>query len=135
MSDAQAPERVWLDWPGVNRGEPIYENPPKRADQPGQTGYVREDLHTALQARLAEVEADKRWIMDDRDRTFDLMLSRAEAAEARVKVLEEALRVINALDPERHIDGCSADAARGLVLRMGELARAALAAMEGRRDE
>jgi hypothetical protein len=49
-----------------------------------------------------------------------------------VAALVEALRIIDALNPERHIDGFSADAVRGLVLRMGEVARAALAAVEGR---
>jgi hypothetical protein len=49
-----------------------------------------------------------------------------------VAALVEALRIIDALNPERHINEFSADAARGLVWRMGEVARAALAAMEGR---
>jgi hypothetical protein len=82
MTDA--PERIWL---AHNGGLPSGNYP-----QEMKKGYVREDLHTALQARLAEVEADKRWIMEERDRTFALMLSRAEAAEARVKVLEDALQ-------------------------------------------
>jgi hypothetical protein len=41
----------------------------------------------ALAARLAEVEADKRFIIDERDRTFALMLARAEAAEADIDTL------------------------------------------------
>ena len=41
-----------------------------------------------------------------------------------------ALHIIDALDPEEHINGCSSDALRGLVLRMGEAARAALAKLE-----
>jgi len=45
-----------------------------------------------------------------------------------VAALVGALRIIDAFNPERHINELSADAARGLVLRMGELARATLAA-------
>lgn len=48
------------------------------------------------------------------------------AQDAELKRLREALNGIDALDPEHLIDGCSASALRGLVLRMGELARAAL---------
>ena len=40
--------------------------------------------------------------------------------------LREALVAIDALDPENMIEGCSQQSLRGLVLRMGELARAAL---------
>jgi chromosome segregation ATPase len=61
------------------------------------------------------------------------MTARAEAAEATVASLKEqveamrgALKNIDALDPEKHIDGCSVNVLRGLVLRMGEIARAAL---------
>jgi len=50
---------------------------------------------------------------------------------ADVKVLVEALLAVDALDPEGMIDGCSQAALRGLVLRMGHIARAALAEIEG----
>ena len=40
--------------------------------------------------------------------------------------LREALAMIDAIDPEHHIDGCAQTVVRGLVLRMGETARAAL---------
>lgn len=40
--------------------------------------------------------------------------------------LREALVQIDALDPEHLIDGCTQAVIRGLVLRMGETARAAL---------
>ena len=55
----------------------------------------------------------------------------AEAlAVPEVKALVEALRDIDALDPEvAHIGACSENAIRGLVLRMGERARAALRAI------
>jgi len=53
----KGPGRVWLDWPGANRGEIVYDEPPERDTQPGQIGYVRADLHTALAARVIEQDA------------------------------------------------------------------------------
>jgi hypothetical protein len=52
-------------------------------------------------------------------------------AEAKLAKAVERLRVIDALDPEGMIDGCSQSALRGLVLRMGEISRATLAEIEG----
>jgi hypothetical protein len=49
-----------------------------------------------------------------------------DTLQARVKALEAGLALIDAMDPESMIAGCSADAARGLVSRMGEIARAIL---------
>lgn len=51
---------------------------------------------------------------------------RAEAAEAERDRMKEALNCIDALDPEEHLFGVSHDACRGLVGRMGQIARAAL---------
>lgn len=60
-------------------------------------------------------------------------VARAEAAEAeaatlrdRLARMEGALTAIDALDPEGRIGDCSVNAISGLVLRMGEIARAAL---------
>jgi len=52
-------------------------------------------------------------------------------AEAKLAKAVERLRVVDALDPEGMIDGCSHSALRGLVLRMGEIARTTLAEIEG----
>ena len=49
------------------------------------------------------------------------------ALEQKVQELVEALREIDALDPEvGHIGACSESAIRGLVLRMGSIARTAI---------
>lgn len=48
------------------------------------------------------------------------------APAGEVERLRGALNEIDALDPEEHTAGCSTDALRGLVLRMGKIARAAL---------
>ena len=37
--------------------------------------------------RIEQLVKDKRWIMEERDRTFALMLARAEAAEAQIEAL------------------------------------------------
>lgn len=50
-----------------------------------------------------------------------------------VLALVEAMNAIDALDPEGMIEGCSQSALCGLVLRMGEIARAAIAAWEASR--
>jgi len=50
----------------------------------------------------------------------------ARAPADRIAELEAALALIDAMDPESMIAGCSADAARGLVSRMGNIARATL---------
>lgn len=52
--------------------------------------------------------------------------ARITALEDHARMLAEALTNVDALDPEGNIDACSHSALRGLVLRMGEIARAAL---------
>ena len=56
--DLKAPERIWLDWPGANKGDPVFDEPPEHYLQAGQTKYVRADVHAAqiadLQRQLAE---------------------------------------------------------------------------------
>jgi hypothetical protein len=56
---------------------------------------------------------------------------RALRAEAALAKAVSALNVIDALDPETAINGFSESALRGLVLRMGELARTTLAELKG----
>jgi Lar family restriction alleviation protein len=51
---------------------------------------------------------------------------RVKALVAAVKALVAALNHIDALDPEDMVYGCTPDALRGLVIRMGQFARAAL---------
>lgn len=55
-----------------------------------------------------------------------LDLTGVEVMDAENKRLREALISIDALDPEQQIDGFSVAAMRGLILRIGEIARAAL---------
>jgi hypothetical protein len=62
-------------------------------------------------------------------------IDRIEELETRLAKAAEALGVIDALDPEGRIDGYSQLALRGLVLRMGEHARAAIAELKGQDDD
>ena len=60
MSDA--PKRIWLDWPAANKGDPVYDEPPERDTQPGQTAYILATptvlaADPAVVAMVAEAEA------------------------------------------------------------------------------
>jgi hypothetical protein len=109
--------------------------------------YAREAV-PALAARLAEVGAEAGKMLAEADSEYNrktnamiarhaevvgTLKRRAEAAdaalaasEARVEKMREALNNIDALDPESKANGCSPDALRGLLNRMGEIARTAL---------
>ena len=50
-----APKRIWLDWPDANRGDAVYDEPPERDTQPGQTEYIRKD---ASDAAIAAARAE-----------------------------------------------------------------------------
>jgi len=86
--------------------------------------------HHAIQtqhARIEELEkACKEWA-DVSQSNYQ----RAKAAEAKLAKAVESLVVINALDPEGLVDGCSNSALKGIVLRMGEIARTTLAELKG----
>lgn len=60
-----------------------------------------------------EKDVDKQWV-------------RAINAEDKVERLRAALNEIDALDPEHLIDSCAQTVLRGLVLRMGDIARTTL---------
>jgi hypothetical protein len=51
-----APERVWLDWPGANKGEPVFDEPPETETQAAQTKYVRADVAEAAVAAAVQAE-------------------------------------------------------------------------------
>jgi len=91
------------------------------------------DRIEALTAKVAELEAclerqgsGHREDLDEIANVSVERLRRAKAAEAERDRLREALAMIDAIDPEHHIDGCAQTVVRGLVLRMGEISRAAL---------
>jgi len=50
---------------------------------------AEDDCRDAIAAadRIEQLVKDKRWIMEERDRTFALMLARAEAAETQIAAL------------------------------------------------
>jgi len=56
---------------------------------------------------------------------------RIEELEAKLAVAVESLVVIDALDPDGLVNGCSNSALKCIVLRMGEIARTTLAELKG----
>lgn len=67
------------------------------------------------EAALAATMKDKKWIMEERDRTFALMLNRAERAEAEIQVVKKSLTTAEAalaaqieadagVDPEKFLE-------------------------------
>ena len=60
-----------------------------------------------------------------------VVTDRIEELEAKLAKAAEALVVIDALDPAGLIEGCSQSALRGLVLRMGAIARTTLTELKG----
>lgn len=53
-----APEQIWLDWPDANKNDVVYDEPPERDTQPGQTAYIRADIHAAALDLLAMRDAE-----------------------------------------------------------------------------
>ena len=79
-------------------------------------------------------EAIAAWNTRAPDPSIEDLTDQLEAARADTKKAVEALRAVDALDPEGRIDGCSQSALRGLVLRMGEISRITLAEIEGKKE-
>ena len=84
------------------------------------------DLNLAdwMERRRGSLDAHADYIIAS-VREYEAALS-TRAPDPRVQALVDALVSIDALDPEAMIDACSSHAIRGLVLRMGETARATL---------
>lgn len=88
---SEAPERVWLDWPGANRGEPVYDEPPENENQAGQIGYIRADLYDAVVAERDEAQALIYAARQERNAAEDQEKELAEELR-RVKAERDALR-------------------------------------------
>ena len=87
----------------------------------------------AIIARAETAEAQVQRLTEDNEALTALHADcarRLVTAEARIKALESALRLIDAHDPESAVNGCSPDALRGLVNRMGGISRATLNSRE-----
>ena len=82
-----------------------------------------------LVKRLREGDAFERTMSAQR------AADRIEELEAKLEMAEESLTVIDALDPEGFVNGCSPSALIGLVSRMGAIARTTLAELKGQGDE
>lgn len=106
----------------------VSDAPPPPAPFVTDHKWLDPECHASgCQTLILKAELEK--LRDQRDKYMWQVRDtcrRAEAAEAREKRLREALVRVDALDPDVP-DACMADALRGLVMRMGEIARAALA--------
>jgi hypothetical protein len=94
--------------------------------------YVREDLYTALQARLAKVEVEvARWqsLFDEKHHLMLEAVARAKTAEARVKALVNRMNC-TALLAHLMQDGAVEDHCIGQVQEALDEQMAALADME-----
>ena len=69
------------------------------------------------------------------DAAVNIVADRIEELEAKLEMAEESLTVIDALDPEGFVNGCSPSALIGLVSRMGAIARTTLAELTGGNDD
>jgi len=102
-----APERIWLDWPGANKGDPVFDEPPERDTQPGQTQYIRADIHEAEVARLREQASRESAIADDIEPLSSQQAAKYTDLIARLSVQkaseQEAIKAIKDLchDNER----------------------------------
>lgn len=61
--------------------------------------------------------------IDEKSADEDRLKTALAEAKRENEAVRRALTLIDALDPEEHVYGCSADALRGLVIQMGQLAR------------
>ena len=87
------------------------------------TAMVAGISKAAVEREAAMMEASSNFIWARKLRALRAALDKAEAERDRLRA---ALAMIDAIDPEHRIDGCAQTVVRGLVLRMGETARAAL---------
>ena len=103
--------------------------PPPTAPFVTDHKWLDPECHASgCQTLILKAELEK--LKDQRDKYMWQVrdtCARAEAAEADVKRLRAALVRIDALDPEGEIFALSEGPVRNLVLRMGEIARDALA--------
>jgi hypothetical protein len=89
--------------------------------------HAHRELMEKLEAKLQSMALDYLAVRGQAAEAYQAQL----AAEAKLAKVVEALVAVDALDPEGLIDGCSHSALRGLVLRMGSIARTTLAELKG----
>jgi hypothetical protein len=145
------PERIWVEVTPIDIGSsdgPFYSVNGRIADirWDGHHEFVPATTETALRAEVDALKAERdeaRSRFNDIDlcrmasAPCDMLLRSYEENERLRGLLDEArdgLITIDALDPEAMISACSDAAARGLVLHMGNIARATLAKIGGAHD-
>jgi len=97
---------------------------------------MSDDLVKRLMMRLQEIyDRPHDFSNGQKSEAAGLARDRIEELEANLKMAEVSLRVINALDPEASMDGCSRDTLTTIVGLMGGKARDALAKLTGGKNE
>ena len=97
---------------------------------------MNDDLVKRLTIRLQEIyDRPHDFSNGQKSEAAGLARDRIEELEANLKMAEVSLRVINALDPEASMDGCSRYTLTTIVGLMGGKARDALAKLTGGKDE
>lgn len=97
---------------------------------------MTDDLVKRLMIRLQEIyDRPHDFSNGQKSEAAGLARDRIEELEANLKMAEVSLRVINALDPEASMDGCSRYTLTTIVGLMGGKARDALAKLTGGKDE
>ena len=90
-------------------------------------------LYRETLQRAVTAEADFVDLAQKSTRLITQLEAECDALKAELAEADAALLEVDALDPEGRIDGCSQAALRGLVLRMGEIARDARQARDATR--
>ncbi len=96
------------------------------AENPIILGDRTSDRIEWLERERREAALDALAAMGQAQEAYEAQLKAEATLTAQVEALRGALLEIDALDPESRIGDCSVNAIRGLVLRMGQIARAAL---------
>ena len=80
---------------------------------------------------MSEGQFIERATLDDWSERDQEQRDRIKGLEAKLAKAVKSLTVIDALDPEGFVNAYSQSALKGLVLRMGEVARATLVELKG----
>lgn len=102
-----APERVWLDWPGANRGELVFDEPPENSWQAAQTRYVLDAPKALLKSPHVQALIDVA-VASERARMAEAFLHRIDyhvtddddRATLRLAVSEDAMIALTRLGQE-----------------------------------
>ena len=103
-------------------------------DETSIVGPDGSDVATTCDSSNTE-RSDAYYVEYERMEADARLIALAPSLAAALGEARKALSHIDAIDPEEHVYGCSNDALRGLVILMGQTARAALSEIEKLRGD